>query len=314
MTNNRSTDTGGGLLQVLLSPYVLLSFAVLCWGGNFVVGRWANLDMPPIALSFWRHLFAFAMVAPFVVPKLKADWPTVRANAGMFAIMSALFVAGNTLVYFSIINTTVINAALINSGVPVMAVVFSWLILRDTVNGWQGLGILLSFIGIVVVVTQAQIGILLDLRFGWGDLYMLLAIACWALYMVLLKRAQIRVSPWTLLVVLSAAGTIWLIPAYAIELSEGFRTTWTASGIGCLLYVALFSTIVAWACWNSGTLRIGPNRASAFMCLHPVFGPVLGMIFFGEVLHPYHGVGTVLVLAGVILVSRAYAVPAPARA
>lgn len=302
------------VLDTLASPYLLLSFAVLCWGGNFVVGRWANLDMPPIAFSFWRHVLAFAMVAPFIVPKLKADWPTVRANAGMFALMSALFVAGNTLVYFSVINTTVINAALINSGVPVMAVVFSWLILRDVINRWQGLGILLSFAGIVVVVTRAQLGVLMKLEFGWGDLYMLLAITCWALYMVLLKRAQIRVSPWTLLVVLSGAGVVWLIPAYGIELNEGLRTVWTLEGLGCLVYVALFSTIVAWACWNRGTLQIGPNRASAFMCLHPVFGPILGLIFFGEVLYPYHAVGTVFVLAGVILVSRAYAAPAPARA
>ena len=49
------------------------------------------------------------------------------------------------------------------------------------------------------------------------------------------------------------------------------------------------------------------------MCLHPIFGPVLGMIFFGEILRPYHGVGTILVLAGVIMVSRAYAAPPPVK-
>ena len=40
---------------------------------------------------------------------------------------------------------------------------------------------------------------------------------------------------------------------------------------------------------------------------------VLGMIFFGEILRPYHGVGTILVLAGVIMVSRAYAAPPPVK-
>ena len=88
---------------------------------------------------------------------------------------------------------------------------------------------------------------------------------------------------------------------------------WTGLTLVSLGYVTLFSTIIAWACWNSGTLRIGPNRASAFMCLHPIFGPVLGMIFFGEILRPYHGVGTILVLAGVIMVSRAYATPTPSK-
>lgn len=298
------------VLEILASPYVLLSFAILCWGGNFVVGRWANLDVPPIALSFWRHALAVAMAAPFVVPALKADWPTVRANLGTFAVLSALFVTGNTLVYFSVLHTTVINAALINAGVPVMAVAFSWMILRDLINRWQALGILLCFTGIAAVVTRADLGVLMSLDFGWGDLFMLLAVACWALYMVLLKRASIKVSPWTLLVVLAAGGAIWLLPAYGVELGLGHTMNWTGRTLVSLVYIALFSTIIAWACWNSGMLRIGPNRASAFMCLHPVFGPVLGMIFFGEVLFAYHGWGTVLVLIGVFAVSRPYATPA----
>jgi len=164
-----------------------------------------------------------------------------------------------------------------------------------------------------MVVTKAQLGILLDLQFGWGDLYMLLAIISWALYMVLLKRASIKISGWSLLTVLSAAGALWLVPAYALEISYGHTMEWTGLSLLSLGYVTLFSTIIAWVCWNSGTLRIGPNRASAFMCLHPIFGPVLGMIFFGEILRPYHGVGTILVLAGVIMVSRAYAAPPPVK-
>jgi drug/metabolite transporter (DMT)-like permease len=43
------------------------------------------------------------------------------------------------------------------------------------------------------------------------------------------------------------------------------------------------------------------------MCLHPVFGAILGMIFFNEVLRSYHIVGTLLVLIGIFLVSRAMA-------
>ena len=67
----------------------------------------------------------------------------------------------------------------------------------------------------------------------------------------------------------------------------------------------MFSTIVAWACVNYGTFNLGPNRASAFMCLHPVFGAFLGWIFFSEVLSGYHWVGSALVLVGVVMVSQA---------
>jgi drug/metabolite transporter (DMT)-like permease len=293
--------------KAVASPYVLLSLAILCWGGNFVVGRWANADVPPIALSFWRHLFALMLSLPFVVPALRTDWPAVRDNLGTFAVLSALFAGGNTLVYFAVLHTTVINVALINAGVPVMAAVFSWLILHDRINFWQAGGIVLCFFGIATVVTRANLATLLSQDFGWGDLFMLLAIICWALYMALLKRASVAVSPWTLLVVLTGGATLGLLPAYGIELGLGHAMEWTGRTVLSLAYVAIFSTILAWAWWNSGTLRIGPNRASAFMCLHPVFGAVLGMIFFGEVLYAYHFLGAALVLAGVFIVARPYA-------
>ena len=110
------------LIAALPSPYVLLSFAILCWGGNFVAARLANADIPPVALSFWRHTFAALLVLPFILPLLRTDWPNIRAKLGNFALMGLVLAIGNTLVYFAVLHTTVINAALINSGVPVAAV------------------------------------------------------------------------------------------------------------------------------------------------------------------------------------------------
>lgn len=293
-------------VAALGGPYLLLSLAILMWSGNFVVGREANVDIPPVALSFWRHLLAAAVILPFAAKGIVREWRTIRPHLGAFLVLSLLLAGGNTLVYFSILETTMINASLINAGVPVAAVFFSWLILRDTINRWQGLGIVSSFVGIVVVVTRADFGVLLGLDYGWGDLYMLLAILCWALYMVLLKRAGVRLAALTLLFVTTTGGALWLAPAYAVELSSGKSLEWSAMTALSLGYVVLLSTIVGWACWNSGILGIGPNRASVFMCLHPVFGSILGMIFFAEALRPYHAVGTALVLSGVWLVARVY--------
>lgn len=96
------------------------------------------------------------MVLPFVLPVIRRDWPTVWQKRGLFAGLSFQFVAGNTLVYFCVLNTTVINAALMNAGLPVVAVFFTWAILRELINRWQALGIIVSFIGIAIVVTRAD--------------------------------------------------------------------------------------------------------------------------------------------------------------
>ena len=294
-------------MTILLNPYLITSFGILIWSGNFVVGRYANVDIPPVSLSFWRHFLAFIIIIPFVLPYIKKDWPEVRARMAPIFIMGFLLAAGNTLVYFAIMHTTVTNAALINAGVPVATIAFSWVLLRDIINRWQACGILIAFAGITIVVTKAQINTLLGLQLGLGDLFMLASVFSWALYLVMLKRGRVNVDPWTLLFVLTGAGAAWLAPAYVVELSLGYRVEWSVLTLVSLGYVVFFSTIIGWACVNYGTFRLGPNRASAFMCLHPIFGAILGSIFFGEIFREYHWIGTVLVLIGVFLVSRAYA-------
>ena len=110
---------------------------------------------------------------------------------------------------------------------------------------------------------------------------------------------------------LCAGGAVWLVPAYAAEIASGARLRITPLMGVSLIYVALFSTIIAWACWNRGIVLIGPNRASAFMNLHPVFGSALAIWFLGETLQSFHVYGTLLVLTGVWLVSRNYTAAAP---
>ena len=180
------------------------------------MGKLASVDVPPVTLSFWRHLLAALLVIPFIIPQLHQDWPVIRRHGRSLLLLSALFVAGNTLVFVSVRHTTVINAALINAGVPVAAAMFSWVFLRDIINRWQALGIVACFLGIATVVTRGQLEILLALEYSGGDLYMLGAVLCWALYMVLLKRTSIMISPWSLLVILAT----WRQPLPSARISR----------------------------------------------------------------------------------------------
>jgi hypothetical protein len=43
---------------------LLLATAVLFWAGNSVVGRAMAGTVPPMALSFWRWVFAFLAITP----------------------------------------------------------------------------------------------------------------------------------------------------------------------------------------------------------------------------------------------------------
>src|SRR5215470_10783590 len=103
----------------LLGWFVLV-LPPLLWAGNFVVGRAARDDVPPMMLAFARHLVALAFLLPFGWAAMRRDvqrywacrWQLVRISvAGM--------VAFNLLVYLGLHDTTASNAQLMNSTIPV---------------------------------------------------------------------------------------------------------------------------------------------------------------------------------------------------
>ena len=71
-----------------------------------------------------------------------------------------------------------------------------------------------------------------------------------------------------------------------------------------ILYVAIFPSIVAYFCWNRGIELIGANRAGLFIYLIPVFASVMAILFLGETLHIYHGMGMTFILLGMVIFNR----------
>jgi drug/metabolite transporter (DMT)-like permease len=71
-----------------------------------------------------------------------------------------------------------------------------------------------------------------------------------------------------------------------------------------LAYLVIFPSALAYMFLNRGIALIGPNRASPFLHLVPVFGSAMAILLLGEEPHLFHLAGYVLVLAGVIIASR----------
>ena len=95
--------------------YVLLVVTMLCWAGNFVIGRWASDFVPPLTLAALRWTGASLLILPLAAAHLRRDWPLVRANPKMLIFLgvmgSGVF---NTLQYIALGYTTATSAAIID--------------------------------------------------------------------------------------------------------------------------------------------------------------------------------------------------------
>ena len=188
-------------------PYLLLILTTLFWSGNMVVGRAVRGDVPPFSLAFWRWTIAFLLTLPLALPHLRAQWPLLRQNWRAVVILGLLGVGGyNTLAYIALQFTGATNASLLNSFIPVATIALSWMFLHKRLRGIEWLGVAISLVGVTTIVARGELATLAALTFNIGDLWMLGAVAVWALYTIGLQWRPAGVHPMLLLAAFTAVG------------------------------------------------------------------------------------------------------------
>ncbi|MCD6430725.1 MAG: DMT family transporter [Deltaproteobacteria bacterium] len=291
-----------GLFQRLYSaPYLLLTMAVFFWSVNSIVGRFMRLDVPPIALSFWRWAGASLIIIYFAWPKLKEDWPIIRRHLPLLLLLALTGVAMfNTLLYSGLQSTVALNAFLIQSTMPVLIMLFSFFLFRDKINHLQGVGVALSLAGVVMVIARGDLEVLRSLSLNRGDILIFIATIGYAVYSVMLRKRP-TFHPISFIAFTFVTGTLMLLPLYIWETVAVKALTLNGPTLLTIAYVAIFPSIVSYFCYNRGIELIGANRAGLFIHLLPVFGTIMAILFLGERFFWFHGVGIVMIFVGIAL-------------
>ena len=286
------------------SPYLLLTLANLFWAGNWVVSRAFRGELPPVALSFWRWMVALLCLLTISLPHVRRDWPQLRASWRWLLFFGALGTGGyNLLVYGGLQHTTAINGTLLNSFIPIMIVLISWLLHGKRLHGREAAGILISFIGVLAIVAHGELQRLRDLALNVGDLWIMASVLAWSAYTLLLARRP-PVHPLAFLTAISVTGLMFLFPCYLWEMAQGRHVIATPAAIGAIVYTGVFPAFLGYILWNRGVAEVGPARAGLFMHLVPAFGIVLSMIFLDERPALFHAIGIGLILGGIWLNTR----------
>jgi len=287
------------------SAYIFLVLATLFWSGNFIVGKAASLfEIPPFTLNFYRWVFAWLILAPFTLKEIVKKKNYILENIKLILILGITSITVfNSIVYYSLNFTQVISGVLMISTIPVMIIFFCWLFRIEKTNYYQILGVIFSLFGVVVIVTKADLSKLLDLNFNKGDLWMVVAMFSWAIYSALLRKKKFKLSKISFLQTIITAGLVFLLPAYLVEMSLGYKLNIHIPFILTLGYVVLFPGLASFFFWIKGISIIGSNRAGVFLHLMPIFSTIMAIIIFNEKFMTYHLIGAILIITGIILSS-----------
>ncbi len=210
----------------------------------------------------------------------------------------------NSIVYYSLNFTQVISGVLMISTIPVMIIFFCWIFKIEKTNIYQITGVIFSLLGVVVIITKADLRIILNLNFNKGDLWMAVAMFSWAIYSALLRKKNFKLSQLSLLQTIISAGLIILLPAYLIEFAMGYRVNIHLPFILTLTYVVFFPGLASFTLWIKGISIIGSNRSGIFLHLMPIFSTILAMLIFNEKFMAYHLIGAIFIVTGIVLSSK----------
>ena len=138
------------------------------------------------------------------------------------SILSFPFIVVLLIVISTILFTEISSRfKLINSSpfsfIPVLIIFFCWVFKIEKTNFYQILGVIFSLLGVVVIVTKADLGKLLNLNFNKGDLWMVVAMFSWAIYSAFLRKKKLELSHIAFLQTIITVGLIFLLPAYMLE-------------------------------------------------------------------------------------------------
>jgi drug/metabolite transporter (DMT)-like permease len=284
-----------------LLGWLLLALPPLLWAGNFVVGRAARADVPPMMLAFARHLIALLFLLPFGWAAMRRDlkrywecrWHLVRTSlAGM--------VAFNLLVYSGLHSTTASNAQLMNSTIPVLIVLFGAVFLGQRLSIAQIFGLSLSCAGVMTIILHGDFARLIALQFSHGDLIVFGAMVSFSLFSVWLRSFPSDMDRLGLLGAQLVVAVAALLPFLVGEYIGGARTTWDAAGVAAMLYVGIVASLLANLLYMFGIARVGPARAGMFIHLVPPYGAIMSTALLGESLYAYHAVGMAAIIAGLV--------------
>ena len=286
--------------------YIMLVCATLFWSGNFIVGKLAFLEnIPPLSLVFYRWSLVWLILLPFTFKEILKHKDTILNNLPLLFFLGFTSVGlFNSFTYLSLIHTQVINSTLFNTAIPAVIILLCFLFKIEKTNKFQILGLIISVLGILSIITKLDFEIFLSLNFNKGDMIMIGGVITWGIYSTLLKKKKFTLPLLTLVHVICTFGLICVFPQFFYEFSQGQFIEFNTNLIYILIFLALFPSIGSYYCWAGAVSIIGANRAGIFLSLIPLFSTIMAIIFFNEQFKLFHLIGATLIILGLFLSNK----------
>jgi len=272
---------------------------------NLVVARGGVEFVPPISLAFWRWFFVFLILIPFTYQTIFKNIKYLRSESKKLFFLGAMgcgvcgvfpFIAGTT--------TTIANMGIIYTSSPIFIILISSYFYKESLNTIQQLGLVLCFVGVILIIVKGDASLLISLKFTSGDLWMLGAAVGWALYAVLLHNWKSKFTLFSRLTIIAFFGAVSILPFSLFENYFIQPVIFNNNFYFWTMFAAISPGIIAFSLYAQAQKYLGASITGFTLYLYTVYGAFYGIVIFGEQLQSYHYYGAILVFLGMFFVKK----------
>jgi len=191
-------------------------------------------------------------------------------------------------------------ASVMIATIPLFAPFSAYFILKEKISKANIAGIIVSFAGIVSIVTVgSDKATATDTA---GVLLIALAVASAIFYATVLKKLSAHYNGITLVTYQNIIGFFYFLPLFlGIEAPPLHEIVWRTDSVVCMLLLALFASFIAFVLFAEAVRRIGVARSNVFCNLLPVLTAIFSALILHEVLPAQQIIGMVVVIAGLFV-------------
>ena len=290
--------------QKLYNPHLFLTLASLFWGFNAIASRLAVDEISPMLLVSGRWLGVMIILSIICRHQLSLGFQVFKSNYKWMIVMGLCgFTTFNSIYYISAHHTVAINLGIVQSTTPAFIMIISMFWLKTRINLKQVTGLLITFIGVLIVISNGNLASVLRLKLNNGDLLLIVACIFYAIYAVGLRKRP-EINDILLMTIFSYIAFVGSLPGLMIEITQYSFFFPTFKGLMILSVIIIFPSLLAQILFMKGVKIVGPALSGLYTNLVPIFTSLLAIIILDEVFYIYHLISLIIIFLGIYIFDR----------
>ncbi len=285
--------------------YLFLALTILIWGNSFVVVEIAIEDgASPTLIAMARFLVASTIFGGYVLikrPKLFEKADTKKFLFLAFIGIGVYYIFQYYGVKFA---GPSISSILVTLLCPIMIFMMSYFRLGEKMGPGQKVGLAVSALGAYFVITDGTTAFASDWLAVLGGVFGVVCAIFWAIYTVEGKRLVKKYDPFVSTAYIALLGTVMLTPFAVADAELTKPVVFPLTFFIAALYLGVLCTVLGYVFWFRALTGLTASSTGATLYFEPVVTVIFAWLLLGQGIGWVAGLGGLLVMFGVILVSR----------